>query len=127
MPSVRDLKDQYQLSVSTIQSGYEYLMIHGLVESIPKSGYYVSQQTNKQTNKNVEEPKSERIPVIRDAIFKDHLGLTTSARTRNTCSEFNVAAPGDLFVPQKLVLRTMQQVIREQVCLGTILQMALLS
>lgn len=110
LPSVRDLKDEYGLSISTIQSGYEYLMIHGLVESIPKSGYYVSYQAKK----NVEESKSEHIPVIKDAIFQDHLGLTTSARAGNTFSEFNVTAPGDMLVPQKLVLRTMQQVIREQ-------------
>ncbi|MEN5057223.1 PLP-dependent aminotransferase family protein [Sphingobacterium kitahiroshimense] len=110
LPSVRELKEQFKISVSTIQNGYEYLMIHGLVESIPKSGYYVSYQTKK----NVEELKSDRIPVIRDAIFKDHLGLTTSAGAGKTFSEFNVAAPGDLLVPQKLVLRTMQQVIREQ-------------
>ena len=34
LPSVREFKDYYGLSMSTVQSGYEYLMIIGLVESL---------------------------------------------------------------------------------------------
>jgi DNA-binding transcriptional MocR family regulator len=110
LPSVRALKEQYQTSISTIQNGYEYLVIRGLVESIPKSGYYVSSQpiTTQQA------PKTKHAPVVRDPVFKHHLSLTTSLRAGRKLSEFNVAAPGDLLIPQKLVLRTMQQVIREQ-------------
>lgn len=110
LPSVRELKEQYQTSISTIQNGYEYLMALGLVESVPKSGYYVS---NKVEVLNPPQKANQR-PVVRDAIFKHHLGLTTSLRAGRKLSEFNVAAPGDLLIPQKLLLRTMQQVIREQ-------------
>lgn len=109
LPSVRELKEQYNTSVSTIQNGYEYLIIRGLVESIPKSGYYVSNQF--QELKKAVARRS--IPVIRDAIFTSNLALTTTkGASRHMISEFNVAAPGDLMVPQKLLLRTMQQVIR---------------
>ncbi|PSK93512.1 PLP-dependent aminotransferase family protein [Taibaiella chishuiensis] len=110
LPSVRDLKEQYGTSASTVQNGYEYLIICGLVESVPKSGYYVSNR--------IPEPEKQgrvrREPVVRDAVFKRHLGLTTSQGLGRSFSEFNVAAPGDLLMPQKLLLRTMQQVIREQ-------------
>lgn len=110
LPSVRALKEQYNTSVSTIQNGYEYLIIRGLVESIPKSGYYVSNQF--EEFKKVITKRTA--PVIRDAVFTSNLALTTtSGAARNAVSEFNVAAPGDLMVPQKLLLRTMQQVIRE--------------
>ncbi len=110
LPSVRDLKEQYQTSVSTIQNGYEYLIISGLVESIPKSGYYVSNRLQEQDKKE----RTRRQPLVRDPVFKHHLGLTTTQGLGRTFSEFNVAAPGDLLIPQKLLLRTMQQVIREQ-------------
>jgi len=110
LPSVRELKEQYQTSISTIQNGYEHLIIRGLVESVPKSGYYVS---NRPDMKN-DGVKAKHRPVVRDAIFQHHLGLTTSLRAGRKFSEFNVAAPGDLLIPQKLLLRTMQQVIREQ-------------
>ncbi|RBL90085.1 aminotransferase-like domain-containing protein [Chitinophaga flava] len=110
LPSVRDLKEQYQTSISTIQHGYEYLVASGLVESVPKSGYYVSNRPDLSNQLK----KAQHRPVARDAIFKHHLGLTTSLKAGRKFSEFNVAAPGDLLIPQKLLLRTMQQVIREQ-------------
>lgn len=110
LPSVRELKEQYQTSTSTIQNGYEYLIIRGLVESVPKSGYFVSNRREMPA----QQEKAKSRPVVRDAIFKQHLGLTTSLRAGRKLSEFNVAAPGDLLMPQKLLLRTMQQVIREK-------------
>lgn len=110
LPSVRELKEQYHTSTTTVQNGYDYLVIRGLVESVPKSGYYVS--NNPVLSK--QQTKTKRKPVVRDAIFKHHLALTTTLREGQTLSEFNVAAPGDLLIPQKLLLRTMQEVIREQ-------------
>lgn len=109
LPSVRQIKEKYQLSNSTVQMGYEHLILIGLVESIPKSGYYVS--NNRVADVQTEVSKQK--PVVRDAIFSNHLALTTSLRMGRKISEFNVAAPGDLVIPQKLLLRTMQQVIRE--------------
>jgi len=110
LPSVRELKDKYQLSTSSVQNGYEYLIIQGLVESHPKSGYYVSTFFG-QSRESI---KTNRTPIIRDALFENNLASITSLRKGRKLSEFNVAAPGDLLVPQKLLLRTMQQVIREQ-------------
>ncbi len=110
LPSVREIKDKYQVSISTIQNGYEYLILSGLVESIPKSGYYVSNRLEL----TVTQVKTKYRPVVRDAVFKHHLSLTTPSRAGRKVSEFNVAAPDDLLIPQKLLLRTMQQVIREQ-------------
>ncbi len=110
LPSVRQIKEKYQLSSSTVQMGYEHLILNGAVESIPKSGYYVSNTMQI----NAEPIRINQKPVVRDAIFSNHLALTTSLRIGRKISEFNVAAPGDLVIPQKLLLRTMQQVIREQ-------------
>jgi DNA-binding transcriptional MocR family regulator len=109
LPSVREIKEKYQLSSSTVQMGYEHLLLSGSVESIPKSGYYVRNTLSKATPVT-----GLQKPVIRDAIFSNHLALTTSLRMGRKILEFNVAAPGDLIIPQKLLLRTMQQVIREQ-------------
>lgn len=110
LPSVRQIKEQYAVSISTVQNGYEHLMILGLIESIPKSGYYVIHQNENATPKM----KSFIKPVIRDSIFADHLYLTSSFRSKHKLTEFNAATPGDLIMPQKLILRTMQQVIREK-------------
>lgn len=107
LPSVREIMAQYGLSATTVQNGYAHLVISGLVESIPKSGYYVS---------GTQPVISIPAPVVeRDATYLHKLSLITSRHAgRRASTEFNVAAPGDLLIPQKLLLRTMQQVIREQ-------------
>lgn len=111
LPSVRALMRKYDMSTGAVQHGFDYLMSKGLVESIPKSGYYISNVTENQVD--VVMPK--RIPIVRDAVFKHKLSQTTSLRAgRNSLTEFNVAAPGDLLIPQKMILRTMQQVITAQ-------------
>ncbi|QIH34603.1 PLP-dependent aminotransferase family protein [Sphingobacterium sp. DR205] len=110
LPSVRAIKEKYQISISTVQVGYEHLILRGLVESIPKSGYYVCNNIQIM----VEPLAIKHKLVVRDPIFSNHLALTTSLKKSRKISEFNVAAPGNLVIPQKLLLRTMQQVIREK-------------
>lgn len=109
LPSVRSLKEQYKTSISTIQKGYEYLMLTGLVESIPKSGYFVSHQASPAPLGKV-----KAYPVVRDAVFKQHLGLMSAEKEERHVSAFHVATPGDVLMPQQLILRTMQQVVREE-------------
>lgn len=108
LPAVRQIKEIYKLSTSTVQKGYDDLVARGLIENIPRSGYYVLDRPA-ETQVGM---KQER-PVVRDAVFEDRLSLTTSLHTGFRVNDFNVAAPGDLLIPQKLILRTMQQVIRE--------------
>ena len=109
LPSVRALKKQYQASLTTIQNGYAHLITRGLVVSLPKSGYYVAPPPGKPEAKA---PATG--PVVSDAIFERNVGLITASREGKKLAEFNVAAPGDLIISQKLILRTMQQVIREK-------------
>lgn len=110
LPSVRALKEKYGTSVSTIQRGYEDLLMRGLVESLPRSGYFVSRQPVME-----QQPKTNRQPVVRDAVFQHGLTQTTAQPgSRHTLSSFHVAAPGDLMIPQKLLLRTLQQVVRAE-------------
>ncbi len=108
LPSVRTLKAHYSTSLSTIQSAYDDLLLRGLVESVPRSGYYVSARPA-ATGKVTE------TMIVRDPVFRNNLAAISSEnRQRSALSEFNVAAPGDLLLPQQLLLKTMQQVIREK-------------
>ncbi|MEJ5049262.1 PLP-dependent aminotransferase family protein [Chryseobacterium culicis] len=108
LPSIRDIKEKYKLSTSSVQSGFEYLMIKGLIRSNPRSGYFV---TGIQ-EENIPEVKTKLPAVVRDEVFMKNMMLT-SKRT-SEFSSFNTAVPGDLLIPQKLILRTMQEVIREK-------------
>lgn len=108
LPSIREIKKTYQLSTSSVQSGFEYLMMKGLVESNPRSGYFVSDIVEE----NIPRRRTKLAPVVRDEVFMKNMMLT-SKRT-SEFSSFNAAMPGDLLIPQKLILRTMQEVIREK-------------
>lgn len=108
LPSVRALKERFHTSLSTIQSAYDDLLLKGLVESMPRSGYFVSARP-------VPQAAAAETMVIRDPVFSNNLAAITSENLqRSALSEFNVAAPGDLLLPQQLLLKTMQQVIREK-------------
>lgn len=109
LPSVRELKQQYRISISTIQNGYEHLMLQGTVVSIPKSGYYVATPAASEERDGLPHK-----PVVRDAIFERNIALTTPSSGKKQVAEFNVATPGDLVISQKLLLRTMQHMIREK-------------
>jgi DNA-binding transcriptional MocR family regulator len=108
LPSVREIKEKYKLSTSSVQSGFEYLMIKGLIRSYPRSGYFVAEIQEE----NIPEIRTKLPVVVRDAEFMKSMMLT-SKRTSES-SSFNTAVPGDLLIPQKLILRTMQEVIREK-------------
>jgi len=110
LPSVREIKNKYRLSGSSVQSGYEYLIIKGLVQSYPRSGYFVSD--NHEEAAPVVSPELKR--VSRDVEFSRNLSLTSAGNKAFESGAFNNAVPGDLLIPQKLILRTLQQVIREK-------------
>ena len=42
LPSLRKLADNNNISVTTVESAYEQLLVEGYIESRPKSGYYVA-------------------------------------------------------------------------------------
>ncbi|WP_223600928.1 PLP-dependent aminotransferase family protein [Chryseobacterium sp. GVT01B] len=108
LPSVREIKEKYKLSTSSVQSGFEYLLIKGLIKSHPRSGYFIAEIQEE----HIPEVRTKLPVVVRDAEFMKNMMLT-SKRTSES-SSFNTAVPGDLLIPQKLILRTMQEVIREK-------------
>lgn len=110
LPSVREVKRRYYLSTSSVQSGYEHLIIKGLVESRPRTGYFIA----RFQKEDVPEIRTSLLPVAKDRVFTKNVMLTSARGKPSESSSFNAAAPGDLLVAQKLILRTMQEVIREK-------------
>ncbi|GGG64930.1 aminotransferase-like domain-containing protein [Epilithonimonas arachidiradicis] len=110
LPSARSIKKEYQLSISSVQNGYDYLIYKGLVRSLPRSGYIVNYQSYKASASH--SPDLKAIP--RDSVFRENIFLTSQQKQHTEVANLNAAVPSDLLIPQKLVLRTMQQVIREK-------------
>lgn len=108
LSSIREIKEKYNLSISSVQSGFEYLMIKGLIVNRPRSGYFVAPKREE----NIPETRVKLPPVVRDEVFMKNI-LLTSKRISES-SSFNTAVPDDLLIPQKLLLRTMQEIIREK-------------
>ncbi|RKE56522.1 PLP-dependent aminotransferase family protein [Sphingobacterium detergens] len=110
LPSIRQIKQEYGLSTSSVQSGFDDLLFKGLATSFPRSGYCVAVGT-----KNVNDETLVTLNLTpRNAVFRDNISLTSYRKQHAETAFFNAATPSDLFVPQKLVLRTMQQIIREK-------------
>ncbi len=110
LPSVRRVKQEYHLSTSSVQSGYDYLVFKGLAVSIPRSGYIVAAQAKKE----ISELQPDLLPVPKDPVFERNIVLTTDRRDHFGYAALHAANPSDHLVPQKLLLRTMQEVIREK-------------
>lgn len=110
LPSVRKIKSEYQLSTSSVQNGYDYLVYKGLVKSLPRSGYSVSFQLKQA----LDDFKSDMQVIPRDAVFRENILVTSHQRHHHESTHLNAAVPSDFLIPQKLVLRTMQQMIREK-------------
>lgn len=109
LPSIRAIKARYQLSTSSVQSGYDYLVCKGLVRSIPRSGYVVTTSLKESERSTPDLPK-----IPKDALFSSKLALTSARLAQTEQPSFHLAAPAATFIPQQLVLKTMQQVIREK-------------
>ncbi|MBT2622676.1 PLP-dependent aminotransferase family protein [Chryseobacterium sp. ISL-6] len=110
LPSVREIKADYHLSISSIQSGYDLLVIKGLVKNVPRSGYYVASDVHQ----SISEPLLEPYAVAKNGAFNKNIALTSVRNKPSEYSSFNAATPTDLLIPQKLILRKMQEVIREK-------------
>ncbi|MFC0427192.1 aminotransferase-like domain-containing protein [Chryseobacterium scophthalmum] len=110
LPSVREIKEKYQLSITSVQNGYDYLVMKGWVENRPRSGFFVTIKANE----NIPEDLPKLSPTIRNSEFDEKVKLTSKSGKSFEKISFNTAAPTDLLVPQKLILRKMQEVIRKK-------------
>lgn len=110
LPSVREIKEKYQLSTTSVQSGYDYLVMKGWVENRPRSGFFVSIKTHEKIPEN----SLKFLPIVRNSGFDEKVKLTSKSNKSLEQISFNTAAPNDLLVPQKLILRKMQEVIRKK-------------
>lgn len=110
LPSVREIKEKYQLSITSVQSGYDYLVMKGCVENRPRSGFFV----NVKVNEDIPENSSKFLPVVRNLDFDKKVELTSRSGRHSEQISFNTAAPTDLLIPQKLILRKIQEVIRKK-------------
>ncbi|WP_252120878.1 PLP-dependent aminotransferase family protein [Chryseobacterium sp. SSA4.19] len=110
LPSVRKIKNEYELSISSVQNGYDYLVYKELVKNIPRSGFIVDDQLKKTSVFSGSDLKA----IPRDPVFRKNVFITSHQRQHHEITHLHAAVPSDFLIPQKLILTTMQKIIREK-------------
>lgn len=113
LPSVRVLSDKYGISMGTAFQAYYHLEGKGLIESRPKSGYYVrfNQRRFRDLPKvAVPDVASHNVSVkeMIEQIYGD------VANTNEKITNFAMAVPHHTILPLAKLAKSVQQVMRER-------------
>src|SRR5919112_302864 len=96
LPSVRVLSDEYGISMGTAFQAYYYLEGKGLIESRPKSGYYV--RFNQRRFPDL--PKTFNVdPVTSEVSIKDMIAAVYKDLSATDVINFSVAVPALELIP----------------------------
>src|SRR5829696_8062978 len=96
LPSVRVLSDEYGISMGTAFKAYYHLESKGLIESRPKSGYYV--RFNHRRFPAI--PKTDKAePVETEVSIKDMIATVYKNITATDVIDFAVAVPAIELLP----------------------------
>ena len=96
LPSVRVLSDEYGISMGTAFQAYYHLEGKGLIESRPKSGYYV--RFNHRRFPDLSKT-SAREPVTSEVSIKDMIATVYKDLSATDVINFSVAVPALELVP----------------------------
>lgn len=111
LPSLRTIKSEYGVSVSTAFEAYLYLQDKGLIMAKEKSGYFVNRMplrddlpAPKHKQQKIMAAKTvKRFDIIRDIYLAENESRIS----------FAVAAPGNHLIPQSQLLRLMNKVVNQ--------------
>lgn len=111
LPSVRQLAGQQKVSVSTAVSAYQYLEAEGLIQSRPKSGFFVTQPSLSEIGMAAPETTRGLKPTqlnMSDAIA----GVFRKTRDRE-CVHFDLAVPHANLQPTTQLKAAANRVLRQ--------------
>ncbi|MBE5943756.1 MAG: PLP-dependent aminotransferase family protein [Lachnospiraceae bacterium] len=77
LPSKRALAKHLNISTITVENAYAQLMAEGYIYSVPKSGFYVSDITNRKTESSVPRSKKESKDSSKPTYFADFVNNST--------------------------------------------------
>jgi len=117
LPSVRILSDEYGISMGTAFQAYYHLEGKGLIESRPKSGYYV--KFNHRRFPDL--PKTEKAsPVTSEVSVRDMIATMYKDVTATDIINFAVAVPAIELLPAAKLNKSVMHALRnsKNYCLG---------
>jgi len=109
LPSVRVLSEEYGISMGTAFQAYYHLEGKGLVESRPKSGYYVRFSHKRYRElPNMVQPD----PVTSNVSVKDMIATVYKDITANDVINFSLAAPDISLLPVAKLNKSVMHALR---------------
>jgi DNA-binding transcriptional MocR family regulator len=117
LPSVRVLSDEYGISMGTAFQAYYHLEGKGLIESRPKSGYYV--RFNQKRFPGLPKPLNAE-PVTSEVSIKDMIATVYKDITATDIINFAVAVPALELLPAAKLNKSVLYALRnsKDSCLG---------
>jgi len=111
LPSLREVSEMYSVSMATAIQAYQTLEDKGLIESRPKSGYYVTSMLNKQ----IAQPAISQPTVTPTTVTVAQLAMTIVNDARQPrVVNLGAAVPGTDVLPLGQLARSMAGVSRRE-------------
>jgi len=109
LPSLRYIHEQYQVSMATAIQAYQNLEKIGLIESRPKSGYFVCPRDDMQAD----QPMMSSPKPLPTAVSVGHLAMSLITETRQAnLVKLGAALPEAALLPLGILSRTLAGVAR---------------
>ena len=109
LPSVRMLSEEYGISMGTAFQAYYHLEGKGLIESRPKSGYYVRFSMRRMPGlPRISEPEA----VASEVSVRDMISTVFRKLGKNDIVNFSVAAPPPSLLPAARLTKSMVHALR---------------
>lgn len=111
LPSLRYISEQYEVSMATVIQAYQRLEQDGLIESRPKSGYFVCEWSNEQP----EEPVLTRPKSSPTSVNVGHLAMSLINEARQPgMVKLGAAVPQPEVLPLGSLSRTLAGIARRK-------------
>ncbi len=110
LPSLRQMSSNLKVSISTISHAYEELEKRGLIESRPRSGYFVRSEFRK-----IPTPIVKPAQILEPHTVTKNKLIQTALETvgNKKLLQLGVVCPGSELLPTKQLTKIMAEVIRE--------------
>ncbi len=122
IPSIRQMREQMSVSISTVVQAYQLLEDRGLIEARPQSGYYVKPRHARRIAKarTPLEPEMVRLPLKAScARTEDLVVQATQVSGRPGSVPLGTALPAPELLPSEALNRVLARAVREQPNIAT--------
>lgn len=109
LPSVRSLRDMYKVGLNTAKQAYLELEGRSLIQSIARSGYYVSQTSQRK----LALPSSSMTPKADPALVSDDLISKVFGNLQNKeIRQFSLGVPDKALLPAATLHKSLRKLVR---------------